>query len=113
MIKKDLVKVKSIQTKKRFHRSKRVAVRNRYTGRFTAVSIREMLSLILLLTRGPRRTITHQLAEHEDCIKGEQKICSQISYTTCINCDALGVSGSSCYKILKTNERSPKHNPCK
>ena len=51
-----------------------VAVRNRYTSRFTAASIWEILSLIVLLTRGPRRTSTHQLAEHEDCIKGEQKI---------------------------------------
>ena len=51
-----------------------VAVRNRYTSRFTAASIWEILSLIVLLTRDPRRTSTHQLAEHEDCIKGEQKI---------------------------------------
>ena len=51
-----------------------VAVRNRYTGRFTAASIWEILSLIVLLARDPRRTSTHQLAEHEDCIKGEQKI---------------------------------------
>ena len=48
-----------------------VAVRNSYTGRFTAASIWEILSLIVLLTRDPRRTSTHQLAEHEDCIKGE------------------------------------------
>ena len=51
-----------------------VAVRNRYTSRFTAASIWEILSLIVLLTRDPRRTSTHQLAEHEDCIKEEQKI---------------------------------------
>ena len=51
-----------------------VAVRNRYTGRFTAASIWESLSLIVLLARDPRRTSTHQLAEREDCIKGEQKI---------------------------------------
>ena len=51
-----------------------VAVRNRYTSRFTAASIWEILSLIVLLTRDPRRTSTHQLAEHENCIKGEQKI---------------------------------------
>ena len=87
-----------------------VAVRNRYTGRFTAASIWEILSLSVLLTRDPRRTNTHQLSEHEDCIKREQKICSQIS---CTNCDTLGVSGSSWYKILKTTEKSPKYNPCK
>ena len=51
-----------------------VAEGNRYTGPFTAASIWEILSLIVLLTRDPRRTSTHQLAEHEDCIKGEQKI---------------------------------------
>ena len=90
-----------------------VAVRNRYTSRFTAASIWEILSLIVLLTRDPRRTRTHQLAEHEDCIEGEQKICSQISGTTYTNCDTLGVSGSSCYKILKTTEKSPKYNSCK
>ena len=51
-----------------------VAMKNRYTSRFTAASIWGILSLIVLLTRDPRRTSTHQLAEHEDCIKGEQKI---------------------------------------
>ena len=90
-----------------------VAVRNSYTGRFTAASIWEILSLAVLLTRGPRRTSTHKLTEHEDCIKGEQKFCSQISCITYISCDTLGASGSSCYKILKTTEKSPKHNPCK
>ena len=88
-------------------------MRNRYTGRFTAASIWEILSLIVSLTRDPRRTSTHQLGEHEDCIKGEQKICSQISCTTCTNCDTLGVSGSSGYNILKTTEKSPKYNLCK
>ena len=51
-----------------------VAVRNSYTGRFTAASIWEILFLIVLLTRGLRRTNTHQLAEHEDCIKGKTEI---------------------------------------
>ena len=41
-----------------------VAVRNSYTGRFTVASIWEILSLAVLLARGPRRTSTHQLAEH-------------------------------------------------
>ena len=90
-----------------------VAVRNRNTGCFTAASIWEILSLIVLLTRDPRRTSTHQLAEHENCIKGEQKICSPISGTTYTNCDTLGVSLSSCYKMLKTIEKSPEYNPCK
>ena len=44
------------------------------TGHFIAASIWEILSLTVWLTRDLRRTNTHQLAEHEDCIKGKTEI---------------------------------------
>ena len=56
-----------------------VAVRNRYTGCFTDASIWEILSLIVLFTRDPRRTSTHQLAEHEDCIKENRKFVHKLA----------------------------------
>ena len=91
-----------------------VAVRNSYTGRFTAASIWEILSLKLSCSPEVFDGRAHtNLQNMKTVLKGEQKICYQISGTTCTNCDMLGVSGSSYYKILKTTEKSPKYNPCK